>query len=100
MSKVVLSEQQHGILDSDRVATMRVYATAAAKRAAVVMGDDLLTMPDVQANPVKVSKALYTELKTWFSNKRANIHFSGVKHHDFEMRMHMEIRQERKGRHG
>eukprot|EP00959_Pyramimonas_sp_CCMP1952_P417528 8747692-Pyramimonas_sp.AAC.1 len=33
MWKVVLSEQQHMILDADRVTTMRVYVTAAAKRA-------------------------------------------------------------------
>eukprot|EP00959_Pyramimonas_sp_CCMP1952_P113194 2365872-Pyramimonas_sp.AAC.1 len=35
MSKVVLSEQQHGMLDVDRATAMRVYAAAAAKRAAV-----------------------------------------------------------------
>eukprot|EP00959_Pyramimonas_sp_CCMP1952_P002791 57528-Pyramimonas_sp.AAC.1 len=56
MSKVVLSEQ-HMILDADRVAFMRVYVTAAAKQAAVVMEDDLLAKAHVQANPDKVSKA-------------------------------------------
>eukprot|EP00959_Pyramimonas_sp_CCMP1952_P379367 7946562-Pyramimonas_sp.AAC.1 len=35
MSKVVLSEQQHMILDADLVASMRVCVTAAAKRAVV-----------------------------------------------------------------
>eukprot|EP00959_Pyramimonas_sp_CCMP1952_P075765 1583775-Pyramimonas_sp.AAC.1 len=35
MSKPVLSEQQHVILDADRVTTMRSYVTAAAKRAVV-----------------------------------------------------------------
>eukprot|EP00959_Pyramimonas_sp_CCMP1952_P056923 1188549-Pyramimonas_sp.AAC.1 len=53
MSKVVLSEQQRVILDADGVITMRVYLTAAAKRAAVVKGDDLLTKADIQANPDK-----------------------------------------------
>ena len=48
---------------------MRVYVSATAKRAVVVKEDDLLTKADIQANPVKVSKALYTELKTWFDNK-------------------------------
>eukprot|EP00959_Pyramimonas_sp_CCMP1952_P087538 1831563-Pyramimonas_sp.AAC.1 len=37
---------------------MRVYATAAAKRAAVVKEDDLLTKADLQANPVNASTAL------------------------------------------
>eukprot|EP00959_Pyramimonas_sp_CCMP1952_P125578 2625909-Pyramimonas_sp.AAC.1 len=69
MSKVVLSEQQHMLLDADRVTAMRVYSTAAAKRAAVVMEDDLLAKAGIQANPEKISKALFTELKTWFDNK-------------------------------
>eukprot|EP00959_Pyramimonas_sp_CCMP1952_P239363 5002243-Pyramimonas_sp.AAC.1 len=51
MSKVVLSEQQHAVFDFDRVATLRAYATAAAKRAAVITEDDLLTKADIQANP-------------------------------------------------
>eukprot|EP00959_Pyramimonas_sp_CCMP1952_P296047 6192677-Pyramimonas_sp.AAC.1 len=53
MSKAVLSEQQHNIRDADRVTTMRVYGTAAAKRAVVVKEDDLLANADVQANPEK-----------------------------------------------
>eukprot|EP00959_Pyramimonas_sp_CCMP1952_P317214 6639197-Pyramimonas_sp.AAC.1 len=53
MSKVVLSEQQRMILDADRVTTMRVYVTAAAKRAVVVKEDDLLAKADIQANPDK-----------------------------------------------
>eukprot|EP00959_Pyramimonas_sp_CCMP1952_P376421 7884662-Pyramimonas_sp.AAC.1 len=48
---------------------MRVYVPAAAKRALVVKEDDLLAKADIQANPVKVSRALYTELRTWFDNK-------------------------------
>eukprot|EP00959_Pyramimonas_sp_CCMP1952_P161598 3379203-Pyramimonas_sp.AAC.1 len=44
---------------------MRVYVATAATRAVVVKGDDLLAKADVQADPVKVSKAIYTELKTW-----------------------------------
>jgi len=68
MWKVVLSEQQDKLLDVGRDTTMRVYVAAAAKRAVVVKEDDLLTKADIQANPVKVSKTLYTELKTWFDN--------------------------------
>eukprot|EP00959_Pyramimonas_sp_CCMP1952_P156895 3280988-Pyramimonas_sp.AAC.1 len=64
MSKVVLSEQQHRILDADRVTTVRVYVAAAAKRAAVVKEDDLLAQADIQEKPEKASKTLYTELKT------------------------------------
>eukprot|EP00959_Pyramimonas_sp_CCMP1952_P322309 6744360-Pyramimonas_sp.AAC.1 len=52
---------------------MRVYVTAAAERAAVVQEDDLLTRADIQANPVKVPKALYTELKTRFDDKCFNL---------------------------
>eukprot|EP00959_Pyramimonas_sp_CCMP1952_P361778 7576726-Pyramimonas_sp.AAC.1 len=48
---------------------MRVYVTAAAKRAVVVKGDDLLAKADIHANPDKVSKAIYTEPKAWFDNK-------------------------------
>eukprot|EP00959_Pyramimonas_sp_CCMP1952_P031197 653923-Pyramimonas_sp.AAC.1 len=55
VSHVVESEQNHMILDFDHVTTMREYATAAAKRAAVVQEDDL-TKADAQANPVKLSK--------------------------------------------
>eukprot|EP00959_Pyramimonas_sp_CCMP1952_P146190 3060976-Pyramimonas_sp.AAC.1 len=63
MSKVVLPEQQHWILDADRATAMRVYVAAPAKRAVVVKGD-LLAKAVIQANSEKVSKALYTELKT------------------------------------
>eukprot|EP00959_Pyramimonas_sp_CCMP1952_P354813 7432108-Pyramimonas_sp.AAC.1 len=47
---------------------MRVYVTAAAKRAVVVQ-EDLFARADVQANPEKVSKALCTELKAYFVKK-------------------------------
>eukprot|EP00959_Pyramimonas_sp_CCMP1952_P386100 8091871-Pyramimonas_sp.AAC.1 len=57
------------ILDADRATTMRVYVTAAAKRAVVVKEDDLLAKSDIQANPDKASMALYTEPKTWFDNE-------------------------------
>eukprot|EP00959_Pyramimonas_sp_CCMP1952_P012176 257143-Pyramimonas_sp.AAC.1 len=63
MSKVVLSEQQRMILNADQVTTIRVYVTAAAKRAVVVKEDDL-TKAGSQAKPDKVSKALYTGHKT------------------------------------
>eukprot|EP00959_Pyramimonas_sp_CCMP1952_P304700 6376682-Pyramimonas_sp.AAC.2 len=46
MSEVVISEQQHTILDIDRATTARVYVTAAAKRAVVVKEDDLLAKVD------------------------------------------------------
>eukprot|EP00959_Pyramimonas_sp_CCMP1952_P288321 6029145-Pyramimonas_sp.AAC.1 len=64
MSKVVLSERQHRILDADRVTTMRIFIV----RASVVKEDDLLAKVDIQANPEKVSKAPCTEPKTWFDN--------------------------------
>eukprot|EP00959_Pyramimonas_sp_CCMP1952_P270484 5654599-Pyramimonas_sp.AAC.1 len=70
MLKVVFSERQHMILDVDSFTAMPVYETAAAKRAVVVKEDDLLTDADIQANPVMVSKALYTERKIWFGSKR------------------------------
>eukprot|EP00959_Pyramimonas_sp_CCMP1952_P312436 6539690-Pyramimonas_sp.AAC.1 len=62
MSSVVLSGQQHMILDADRATTLRVYVTAAAKRVAVVKEDDLLAKAGIQANSDKVPKALHTEL--------------------------------------
>eukprot|EP00959_Pyramimonas_sp_CCMP1952_P054024 1129997-Pyramimonas_sp.AAC.1 len=54
---------------------MRVYVTAAAKRAIVVKEGDLLAKADSQANPVKVSKALYSEFKTWFGSKCFNVQY-------------------------
>eukprot|EP00959_Pyramimonas_sp_CCMP1952_P131610 2751864-Pyramimonas_sp.AAC.2 len=68
MSKVVLSELQHGIFDFGRATTARACATAAAKRAAVVKEGDL-AKAGIQANPVKVSKTSYTEFKAWLDNK-------------------------------
>eukprot|EP00959_Pyramimonas_sp_CCMP1952_P283802 5932468-Pyramimonas_sp.AAC.1 len=53
MSKVVLSEQQRVTLDADRVTTMRVYVTAAAKRAAVVKEDDLFAKADIRQIPIE-----------------------------------------------
>eukprot|EP00959_Pyramimonas_sp_CCMP1952_P165592 3461246-Pyramimonas_sp.AAC.1 len=51
MSQVVLPEKQRMILDADRATTMRVYVTAAAKRAVVVKEDALLAKAGVQPNP-------------------------------------------------
>eukprot|EP00959_Pyramimonas_sp_CCMP1952_P406893 8528026-Pyramimonas_sp.AAC.1 len=69
MSKVVLFEQQRRIFDADRVTTMRVYVTAAAKRGAAVKEDDVLAEADAQANFEKVSKSRCAELETCFVNK-------------------------------
>eukprot|EP00959_Pyramimonas_sp_CCMP1952_P275749 5763913-Pyramimonas_sp.AAC.1 len=54
MSRVVLSEQQYVILETDRATTVRVYVAAAAKRVAVLKEDDLFARADIQANPDKV----------------------------------------------
>eukprot|EP00959_Pyramimonas_sp_CCMP1952_P016053 339526-Pyramimonas_sp.AAC.1 len=59
---------------------MRVYVTAAAKRPAVVKEDDLLAKAAAQTNPVKYAGSI-----------------EGVKHHDFEIRIEVEVRKERKG---
>eukprot|EP00959_Pyramimonas_sp_CCMP1952_P233694 4883955-Pyramimonas_sp.AAC.1 len=48
---------------------MRVYVTAAAKRAVVGKEEDLLAKADIQANPENISKALFTHLKTWLDNE-------------------------------
>ena len=63
MAKVVLSEQQRRLLGDKKVATMRVYVSAASKRAVVVKEDDLPAKAEIQANPVQVSIAIHTELK-------------------------------------
>eukprot|EP00959_Pyramimonas_sp_CCMP1952_P183778 3842762-Pyramimonas_sp.AAC.1 len=94
MSMVVLSEQ-HRHINFDRVATMRVCATAAAARAAVVKEGDLLSKADIQANPVKVSKALYTGLKTWLDSECFKMQeVKGVRHPDFDMRILVGVRHE------
>eukprot|EP00959_Pyramimonas_sp_CCMP1952_P430792 9021957-Pyramimonas_sp.AAC.1 len=69
MSKVVLDQTQRAQLETDMVATMRVYAPSAAKRAVVVKEDDLLTKTDIAAHPEEVSEALCTELKIWLDNR-------------------------------
>eukprot|EP00959_Pyramimonas_sp_CCMP1952_P203762 4261271-Pyramimonas_sp.AAC.1 len=51
MSKAVLDHTQLAQLETDMVATMRVYASSAAKRAVVVKEDDLLTKADIAAHP-------------------------------------------------
>eukprot|EP00959_Pyramimonas_sp_CCMP1952_P195912 4095905-Pyramimonas_sp.AAC.1 len=65
MSKVVLGQTQLAQLETDMVATMRVHVPSAAKRAAVVKEDDLLTKADIAAHPQKIGEALHTELKIW-----------------------------------
>ena len=50
------------------MATLRVYVTAASKRAVLVKEDDLLTKAEIQANPINISRALYTELRIWYDN--------------------------------
>ena len=69
MAPTVLSLSQLDQLTQDSIATMRVYVSAAAKRAVVVKEDDLLTKADIQANPKKVAEALYSELKIWLDNR-------------------------------
>eukprot|EP00959_Pyramimonas_sp_CCMP1952_P281418 5882539-Pyramimonas_sp.AAC.1 len=62
MSKVVLSEQQHMMLNVDHVTSMRVChrrCEASCGR----QGRHLLAKADVQANPENVSNAIYTEPK-------------------------------------
>eukprot|EP00959_Pyramimonas_sp_CCMP1952_P084706 1771678-Pyramimonas_sp.AAC.1 len=62
MAKIALEQAQLAQLESNMVATMRVYVSSAAKRAVVVKEDDLLTKADIAAHPKEVSEALYTEL--------------------------------------
>ena len=69
MAKVILDEKQLEDLESDDVATLRVYVSAAAKRAVDVKEDDLLTKQDIMNNPKQVSSALLTELKIWLDNR-------------------------------
>eukprot|EP00959_Pyramimonas_sp_CCMP1952_P303802 6357686-Pyramimonas_sp.AAC.1 len=52
---------------------MRVSVAAVAKRAAVVKEGDLLAQADIQADPERVSNALYTELKAWLDNECDNM---------------------------
>ena len=47
MSKVILEEDQYDDIYEGQVATLRVYVTAAAKRAVVVKEDDLLTKKEI-----------------------------------------------------
>eukprot|EP00959_Pyramimonas_sp_CCMP1952_P005584 117209-Pyramimonas_sp.AAC.1 len=69
MSKVALDQTQLAQLETDMVASKRVYVSSAAKCAAVVKEDDLLTKADISALPKEVSDALYTELTIWLDNR-------------------------------
>ena len=71
MAKCFLSEQQLKLIEPargepQRIATLRVYVSATTKRAIAVKEDDIMTKAEIQANPIKVSKALYTELRIWY----------------------------------
>ena len=96
MSKVVLSEQQHHMLHDEHIATMRVYVSAASKRAVIVKEDDLLTKAEIQMTPQKISKALYTELKLLFDTQMfqdARVAIC-LKRDDAKVRVQMEVCQE------
>ena len=69
MAKTILSETQLENMESDDVATLRVYISAAAKRAVVVKEDDLLTKNDLLQHQRDVAAATIAELKIWISNK-------------------------------
>ena len=86
---VVLTEEQHQSLDASCVTTMRVYVTAAAKRAVVVKEDDLLTKADIQANPVQVSKAFQNLVRQQMLQDAR--HQQRVEHHDLQVCIQMEI---------
>ena len=68
MAKVILDEPQYDEMDTDRIPSLRVYVTAAAKRAVVVKEDDLLTKKDIADNPIQVAQAMTAELKIWTDN--------------------------------
>ena len=66
MSKAILDEEV--VLKTDEVVTLRVYHSAAAKRAVVVKEDDLLTKKEIAFHAGEVAKATLQELQTWFDN--------------------------------
>ena len=69
MAKAILYEQRGYTDQEGDLATLRVYVTAAAKRAVVVKEEDLLTKLDMASRATEVAVATATELKTWIRNK-------------------------------
>ena len=71
MSPIVLDEEQWNSMPPAHIATMRVYISAAAKRAVVVKEDDLLSKQDFVKHAKEVEKATVAEISTWLDNRSA-----------------------------
>ena len=69
MSKIILDESQHASMQDDEVATLRVYVSAAAKKAVVIKDDDLLNKAELMKHQPEVAKATQKELQVWMDNK-------------------------------
>eukprot|EP00974_Lingulodinium_polyedra_P119763 11172407-Lingulodinium_polyedra.AAC.1 len=68
MSSIILQEGQRQQMQYDEIATLRVYATDAAKRAVVIKDDDILTKRELHEHAEDVSRATLTEIKIWLLN--------------------------------
>ena len=63
MGKIILDESQLGHVANDDLASVRAYASAASKCAAVAKEDYLLAARDIVEKPKRGADALYAELK-------------------------------------
>ena len=66
MSKAILDEGV--ILQPGEIATLRVYHSAAAKKAVVIKDDDILTKKELAFHAAEVAKATLQELQIWLDN--------------------------------
>ena len=68
LGNVILGESQRETMSSTDLATVRIYVSAASKRAVVAKEDDLPTKQDIADNPKTVADALCADLKIWLGN--------------------------------
>ena len=68
MSSIVLSEEQRDGMQEGVITTLRVYASEAHKRAAVVNEDDHLIKRDIKTHQTDVAMPTREELRIWIAN--------------------------------
>ena len=69
MAPIILNEEQHLAMESNQIATLRVYVSQNIKRAVVVKEDNILNKKELEQNAAAVAEATVDELTTWLNNK-------------------------------
>ena len=69
MAPIILDEEQHLAMESNQIATLRIYVSQNIKRAVVVKEDNILNKKELEQNAAAVAEATVDELTTWLNNK-------------------------------